>query len=368
MSKIKRIGVLTGGGDCPGLNAVIRAVVKSALNLYGMEVIGIEDGYEGLVYPGKTRALGFDQVRGILPKGGTILGSSNRANPFAMPVEENGKLVAKDFSARVPERMEELGIEALVVIGGDGTLKIAKELKDKYGIKVVGVPKTIDNDLSATDLTFGFDSAVRTATWAIDLLHSTAESHHRVMLIEVMGRDAGWIALHSGMASGVEAILIPEMPYLIEKLVKKIEWRESQGRKFSIVVVAEGARPVGGEMSVLKKPHLPWELPRFGGAAQRVADEIEKLTEKETRVTVLGHLQRGGSPTPFDRNLGSRFGVSAVDLISQGKFGTMVCLRGREIKYVSLEEAVAKKKLVDPESEMVKSARALGINFCSEEE
>ncbi len=368
MSKVKRIGVLTGGGDCPGLNAVIRAVTKCAINNFGMEVVGIEDGYAGLVYPDRTRPLDLKAVRGILPRGGTILGSSNRANPFAMPVEKDGKLVAEDLSEQAVKRLEELKIDALVVIGGDGTLKIAKELKDRYGVKLVGVPKTIDNDLYATDVTFGFDSAVRTATWAIDLLHTTAESHHRVMFIEVMGREAGWIALHSGMASGVEAILIPEMPYVIDKLVKKIEWRESQGRKFSIVVVAEGARPVGGEMSVIKKPTLPWELPRLGGAAQRVASEIEKLTEKETRVTVLGHLQRGGSPTPFDRNLGTRFGVFAVHLLAEGKFGNMVCLRGRNIEYVSLEEAVSRQKLVDPEGEMVRCARAVGINFCSEDE
>jgi len=365
MNQVKRIGVLTGGGDCPGLNAVIRAVVKSAMKNFGMEVIGILDGYEGLVFPGKTIRLGYEEVKGILPKGGTILGSSNRANPFAMQIEKQGKTVTEDRSAEAVKRMAELGVEALIIVGGDGTLKIARELKDKYGLKVVGVPKTIDNDLSATDVTFGFETAVNTATEAVDKLHSTAESHHRVMLVEVMGRDAGWIALHSGMAGGADAILIPEIPYYIDKLVKKIERREKYGSKFSIVVVAEGAKPVGGQESVIEKPDEPWELPRLGGAAQRVADQISRLMKKECRVTVLGHIQRGGTPTPFDRNLGTRFGVAAVNLVGEGKFGRMVCLRGRAIESVRLEEAVGKQKLVDPRGEMVMAARAIGIDFCS---
>jgi phosphofructokinase-like protein len=359
----KRIGVLTGGGDCPGLNAVIRAVVKTAINVYDMEVTGILDGYEGLIYPEKAVALGYDEVKGILPQGGTILGSSNRGNPFAFPEERDGKVVAVDYSDRVAENYHRLGLDGLVVIGGDGTLKLATRFKNTRGLNIVGVPKTIDNDLSATDVTFGFDSAVVTATEAIDKLHSTAESHHRIMFVEVMGRDAGWIALHAGLAGGADAILIPEIPYFIEKLQKKIELRESKGRKFSIVVVAEGARPVGGEMSVVKRP--AFDLPRLGGAAQRVADEIEKLLEKETRVTVLGHIQRGGSPTPFDRNLGTRFGTAAVHLAAEGNYGRMVCLRGREIDSVDMEVAVEKKKYVDPQGEMVQTARALGIDFCS---
>jgi len=365
MGKIKKIGLLTGGGDCPGLNAVIRAVVKSALKNFGMEVIGVLDGYDGLVFPDKTIRLGYEQVKGILPKGGTILGSSNRANPFAMRIEKKGKVVTEDRSKDVVNRCEELGIEALIIVGGDGTLKIAKELKDKYGLKVVGIPKTIDNDLSATDVTFGFDTAVQTATEAVDKLHSTAESHHRVMFVEVMGRNAGWIALHSGMAGGADAILIPEIPYYIDKLVAKIERREKYGSKFSIVVVAEGAKPVGGKESVIEKPDEPWELPRLGGAGQRVADKISRIMKKECRVTVLGHIQRGGSPTPFDRNLGTRFGVAAVNLAGEGKFGKMVCLRGREIESVELDEAVGKQKLVDPKGEMVMAARAIGIDFCS---
>lgn len=364
MAKLKKIGILTGGGDCPGLNAVIRAVTKSALKNFGAEVVGIIDGFEGLVF-NRTVPLGYEAVRGILTKGGTILGSSNRANPFKMTYEKNGKTVTEDLSDQACANYEKHGLDALIVVGGDGTLAIGKELKEKCGLKVVGVPKTIDNDLSATDVTFGFETAVITATEAIDKLHSTAESHHRVMFVEVMGREAGWIALYSGMAGGADAILIPEIPYYTPKLVDKIERREKYGSEFSIVVVAEGAAPVGGKMSIIEKPGQPWALPRLGGAAQRVADEIEKLTKKETRVTVLGHIQRGGTPTPFDRNLASRFGVEAVNLAGRGEFGKMVCLRGREIKSVALEDAVGKKKLVEPHGEMVMAARSLGIDFCS---
>jgi len=364
MSQVKRIGVLTGGGDCPGLNAVIRAVVKTAIKNCGMEVFGIEDGYEGLVFD-RFVPLGYEQVHGILTKGGTMLGSSNRANPFKMTYLKNHEKVTEDLSQQACKNFNDHKLDALVVIGGDGTLKIGKDLQDKCGMKMVGVPKTIDNDLSATDVTFGFETAVITATEAIDKLHTTAESHHRVMLVEVMGRDAGWIALYSGIAGGADAILIPEIPYYIDKLVAKIERREQYGSKFSIVVVAEGAKPVGGDMSVMKQADQAWCLPRLGGAAQRVADEVEKLTGKETRVTVLGHIQRGGIPTPFDRNLASRFGVEAVNLLGKGEFGKMVCLRGRDIKSVKIEEAIGRQKLVDPKGEMVMAARALGIDFCS---
>ncbi len=358
-----KIGVLTGGGDCAGLNAVIRAVVKTAVNVYDMEVIGFCDAYEGLIFPAKRIKLDHDAVRGILPLGGTILGSSNRGNPFSFPVEKDGELVAVDYSDVVAENYNKLGLDGLIVIGGDGTLKIATDFKRKKGLRIVGVPKTIDNDLSCTDVTFGFDSAVVTATEAVDKLHSTAESHHRVMFVEVMGRDAGWIALHAGLAGGADAILIPEIPYSIEKLARKIDLRESRGRKFSIVVVAEGARPVGGDVSIVRSTEF--DLPTLGGAAHRVASEIEKLMKKETRVTVLGHIQRGGTPTPFDRNLGSRFGTAAVNLAAHGDYGRMVGLHGREIKSVQLEEAVAEKKYVDPRGEMVQTARALGIDFCS---
>jgi ATP-dependent phosphofructokinase / diphosphate-dependent phosphofructokinase len=364
MSKVKKIGLITGGGDCPGLNAVIRAVTKTAIHDHNLEVVGILDGYEGLVM-GRKMPLGYAQVKGILPKGGTILGSSNRANPFAMRFEKNGKWEAEDRSQDACNNYAAWGLDALVVVGGDGTLKIAKELKDKYKLNVVGVPKTIDNDIDSTDVTFGFDTAVITATEAVDKLHSTAESHHRVMFVELMGRDVGWISLFSGIAGGADAILIPEIPYHIDKLVKKIERREKNGSKFSIVVVSEGAVPVGGRESVIEHPDEKWELPRLGGSAQRVADQITHLMKKETRVTVLGHVQRGGSPSPYDRTLGSRFGVEAAHLAAEGKFGYMVALRGRNVEPVTLEEAVDKKKMVDPNGELVRAARSLGIDFCS---
>jgi len=362
MSKKKRIGILTGGGDCPGLNAAIRAVVHTAIRHYDLEVIGILDGFAGLVFQ-TTVPLGFPQVSGILTRGGTILGSSTRANPFKMTCEEKGRQVTKDRSQEAFVTYEKLGLGGIIVVGGDGTLTIAKELRDKFGMKVVGVPKTIDNDLSATDVTFGFETAVITASEAIDKLQTTAESHHRVIFVEVMGREAGWIGLYSGMAGGADAILIPEIPYVTKKLAEKIERREKYGMNFSIVVVAEGARPVGGKMSVIEKPDQPWSLPRLGGAAHRVADEIEKMTRKETRVTVLGHIQRGGTPTAFDRNLASRFGVEAVNLIAKGRFGRMVCVHGRDIDTVALEDAVGRQKLVDSKGEMVMAAKALGIEF-----
>ncbi len=364
--KVKTIGVLTGGGDCPGLNPVIRALVKTSINVYGWRVIGFEDGFEGMILPGKHHEMGLPSVRGILHRGGTILGSTNRGNPFSYPVKKRGKLVPIDCSVQVKETYKRLKLDTLVVIGGDGTLKIGYDLSKKHKLQMVGVPKTIDNDLCATDVTFGFDTAVDTATEAIDKLHSTAESHHRVMFVEVMGRDAGWIALYAGMAGGADAILIPEIPYDITQLIAKIRHREHMGRKFSIVVVAEGARPVGGDVSTVRSAFPPFDLVRLGGAAQRVADEVEHLTGKETRVTVLGHLQRGGTPSPFDRILGSRLGTAAANLIAEGKFGRMVSLQGQKITSVSLLDAIGKQKLVNPDGEMVHAARALGVNFCSQ--
>ena len=362
---IKRIGVLTGGGDCPGLNGVIRAVVRTAVEVYRWEAVGFEDGFEGMIMPGKHRPLDVEAVSGILYRGGTILGSTNRGNPFAFPVTKNGKTEPMDCSGNVLDAYRRLGLDCLLVIGGDGTLKIAERLMKERGLKVVGVPKTIDNDLSATDQTFGFDTAVRTATEAIDKLHTTAESHHRIMFVEVMGRDAGWIALMAGMAGGAHAILIPEIPYNITKLIEKIRQREELGHKSSIVVVAEGARPVGGGVSFIRSANPPFDLVRLGGAAQRVADEIERLTGRETRVTVLGHIQRGGTPTSFDRNLATRFGVAAVHAAARGDFGHMVALRGTEIVTVSIAKAVGRQKFVDPQGELVYSARAVGVDFCS---
>ena len=359
--KIKRIGIITGGGDCPGLNAVIRAIVKTGINQYGMEIVGIEDGFSGLIHS-RFRSLSLSDVSGILPRGGTILGTSNRDNPFKYPIVENGEKAYKDMSTQCVNNLKEQGIEAIVVIGGDGSLSIAKELGEK-GVLTVGVPKTIDNDLSATDVTFGFDTALVTATEAIDKLHTTAESHHRVMVLEVMGRYAGWIALQSGIAGGADVILIPEIPFTIQKVAAKIKHRQTEGKKFSIVVVAEGAKPLGGEMVVQKIIADSADPIRLGGIGNQVGQQIEEMTGMETRVTVLGHLQRGGSPTPFDRILATRYGNAAARLVYEGGFGKMVCLKTPFIKSVPLAEAVKEVRKVPTNSEIVQTAKAIGISF-----
>ncbi|MBS4026982.1 MAG: 6-phosphofructokinase [Clostridia bacterium] len=361
IQKIKKIGVLTGGGDCPGLNAVIRAVVKSGIRQHGVEVVGLINGFAGLIH-GEYRMLTEHAVSGILPRGGTILGTTNRDNPFRYAVQEKGETVFQDLSDQAIENMQQLGIEALAIIGGDGTLAIAHQFYQK-GVPVVGIPKTIDNDLSATDVTFGFDTALTTACEAIDKLHTTAESHHRVMVLEVMGRYAGWIALHAGLSGGADVILIPEKPFSIEKVCAKVHERCSQGKKFSIVVVAEGAAFEGGEMVVQRLVQESHDPVRLGGIGQQVANAVEKCAGLETRVTVLGHLQRGGSPTAYDRILGTRFGVMAVNLLAAGQFGQMVALKGTEILAVSLEEAISRLKRVDPEGEMVQTAQSVGISF-----
>ncbi|NSW83014.1 MAG: 6-phosphofructokinase [Syntrophothermus sp.] len=356
-----RIGVITGGGDCPGLNAVVRAVTKSAINLYGWEVIGFEDGFKGLV-ENRYRILDLQAVSGILHRGGTILGTTNRDNPFNFLIEENGQKEFRDMSAVVLENLDRLGIDALVVIGGDGSLNIAYQLHQK-GVKVVGVPKTIDNDLSATDLTFGFHTAVATAMDALDRLHTTAESHHRVMVLEVMGRYAGWIALAAGIAGGADVILIPEIPFKLEKICEKIEERTLTGKKFSIIVVAEGAKPEGGEMVVQKIVPESHDPVRLGGIGNKVGEEIERLTGKETRVTVLGHLQRGGSPNAFDRILSTRYGVAATKALKAGNYGSMVSLQGSVVTTVPLEDAIGELKKVPVDHEMIQVARAVGISF-----
>ena len=358
---VKTIGLLTGGGDCPGLNAVIRAVVKSAMIKYQWTVLGIIDGYDGLIWPEKTRQLTAADISGILPRGGTILGTSNRGNPFAYPIVEDGKTVVKDVSPTLLANIPKLGIDALVAVGGDGTMKIALELS-RRGACVVGVPKTIDNDLSATEQTFGFDTALTTATDAIDKLHTTAESHHRIMIIEVMGRDAGWIALHAGIAGGADVILIPEIPFSEGKIYEKIERRAQAGRHFSIIVVAEGCREIDGR-SLFPCGEERRQTPRPGTVANAIGALIGRKTGRETRVTVLGHVQRGGSPTPFDRVLGSRFGTEAVELIARGEFGRMVCLRCGAIQSTSLDAAVGVLKTVGPNDQLVETARALGISF-----
>lgn len=358
---VKKIGVLTGGGDCPGLNAVLRAVVKTGMDKYGYEVIGFKDGYRGLVL---NRFIKFKEgdVSGILDKGGTILGTSNMDNPFHFRVEKDGCTEIKDMSDRVLENVAMHDIDAMVLIGGDGTLTSARDLARK-GLKVIGVPKTIDNDLSATDLTFGFMTAVETATEAIDKLHSTAESHHRVMILEVMGRYAGWIAIEAGIAGGADVILIPEIPYDIRKVAQKILQRKNAGKGFSIIVVAEGAKTVEGDVVVSKVLKDSPDPVRLGGIGNKLAEDIESLTGIETRVTVLGHLQRGGRPVPFDRILSTRYGVAAVELIRQEKFGMMVSLEGNKIGAVPLETAVEKNKIVDPNGELVSIAKSLGVGF-----
>ena len=357
---MKRIGILTGGGDCPGLNAVIRGVVKGCIIGRGWEVVGVEDGFDGLLDKAKMRELTLDDVRGILPRGGTILGTSNRGNPFSTRVLRDGALVTIDSSATVLENIKKLRLDAVVVIGGDGSLKIALQLQEK-GIPIVAVPKTIDNDLLETDVTFGYNTALETATDALDKLHSTAESHHRAMILEVMGRYAGWIALESGIAGGADVILIPEIPFDISHICEAIEQRRRRGSRFSIVIAAEGAFPKGGNRVVKAGADQKHAVERLGGIGEHVAREIELFLEMDTRVTVLGHLQRGGSPTTFDRCLGSRFGIKAVELIENGDFGRMVCLKGREVKSVPIEKAIKKLKLVDANGEMVQCAEELGI-------
>ncbi len=357
---IRRIGVLTGGGDCPGLNAVIRAVVKTAINEYDWEVLGIEDGFEGLIQPGRVRQLTRADVRDILPRGGTILGTTNRANPFHYEVEVDGEVKVFDVSDDVVRHAQVLGMDALVVIGGDGSLHIAHELMQK-GLKVVGVPKTIDSDLQGTVITFGFDTAVNTAMDALDKLRTTAESHHRVIILEVMGRDAGWIALKAGIAGGADAILIPEIPYDLDVVADKIARRNRGGAKFSIVVAAEGARPVDGK-AVYQAEREIGGARRLGGIGEVLARQLRERCRVEVRVTVLGHLQRGGSPTAFDRLLASRFGTMAVHLIAQGKLGHMVALQDECIIAVPIAEAVAQQKFVPLDSDILLTA--FGLDVC----
>jgi ATP-dependent phosphofructokinase / diphosphate-dependent phosphofructokinase len=355
----KRIGILTGGGDCPGLNAVIRGVVKAASGR-GWDVIGIEDGFDGFLHPEKCRPLCLEDVRGILPRGGTILGTTNRGNPFSFPIVREGKVELVDVSDEVVSRIERLGISGLVVVGGDGSLKIALDLMAK-GIPIVGVPKTIDNDLLETDVTFGYNTALQTATDALDRLHSTAESHHRVMVLEVMGRYAGWIALESGIAGGADVILIPEIPYDLEKVCAAIVERGKRGRRFSVIVAAEGAYPKGGNRVVREAAGGRSVVERLGGVGEMLSRELGSFLEMDIRATVLGHLQRGGTPSTFDRCLGSRFGVKAVELIEGGAFGQMACLKGRQITSVAIEDAIRSLNLIDPAGEMVQHAEALGI-------
>ena len=356
-----RIAVNTGGGDAPGLNAVIRAVVLAAHNR-GWQVYGIQRGYEGLLSFNGVERLGPDEVRGITHLGGTILGTTNRGNPFRYVITDpDGTKREVDRSAELISAFQASGLDGLVAIGGDGSMQIAWELS-KRGLPVVCVPKTIDNDVECTQQTFGFDTAVSTATDAIDKLHSTAESHERVMVVEVMGRDAGWIALHSGVSGSADVILIPEIPFDIEKVCAQIRERDARGRRFSIVVVAEGAKPIGGEVSLIERRGAG-TVDRLGGIGSRIAQGIAERVQKEVRTMVLGHLQRGGSPTTFDRLLGLRFGAAAVRAVADGAFGTMVGLAGDQIVRIPLADAVGRQKLVPLDSDVVVTARELGISL-----
>lgn len=355
--QLRCVGILTGGGDCPGLNAVIRSVAKPAISYFNAKVIGILDGFEGLV-EGRMRVLSALDVSGIVNIGGTILGTSNKGDPFRYPVQSGDAVTIMDCSRRAKENYTNWGLDALVAIGGDGTMHIAQKFS-KMGMNVIGVPKTIDNDLEATDVTFGYDSALSVATEAIDRLQTTASAHHRVIVVEVMGRYAGWIALGAGIAGGADVILIPEIPFRWQSIFDHLI-RRSVGARFSIVCVAEGARPVGGSIVVQEKDAKRTDPIRLGGIGNFVATKITEETGLETRVTVLGHLQRGGSPTGFDRVLATRFGAVALEAAYQGNFGCMVALKGRDVTTVPLKDAIRRQRLVPPDSQLILSAWSVG--------
>jgi 6-phosphofructokinase 1 len=357
----KRIGIMTGGGDCPGLNAVIRAVTRTAILQYGMEVVGIQDGFLGLLQ-NRLRPLSGEDVAGILTQGGTILGTSNRTDPFHFADPSVRGQKPEDLSLTLIRNFEANQLDVLLCAGGDGTLAAAARLARK-GLPVIGLPKTIDNDLVGTDVSFGFDTAVANATEAIDKIHSTAQSHHRIMVVETMGRYAGWLALMSGLASGGDVILIPEIPFHLDRIVRQVKRRTRLGHRFSIIVVAEGARAAGRGFVIRKKVQGSPDPVRLGGIGNWLTDRIEKETGIESRVSVLGHLQRGGSPTAFDRNFATRLGVFAVGLAAQKRFGRMAALKGNRITTVSLESVGGKIRNVPPDSPWIKSARAIGIGF-----
>ena len=361
MGKVTRIAILTGGGDCPGINAVIRATTKKAILEYGIEVIGIKDGYEGIIN-NQYRKLDYDDVSGILTSGGTILGTSNTANPYRYPVRKGNQLAFEDMSETTLKNVEKLNIDCLVCIGGDGTLDIAHRLS-RNGVPIVGIPKTIDNDLRGTDIAFGFDSAVYIATEGIDRVHTTAQSHHRVMIVEVMGRNAGWIALHSGIGGGGDIILLPEIPYDIDIVVEKVKERNKRGKRFSIAVVAEGAKPKGGDIVIQRIVKESSDPIRLGGIGFILGAQIEERTGIETRTVVMGHLLRGGSPTPFDRVLATRLGTKAVDMIKNKQFGYMVGVKGSSLVKVPLEDVATGPRTVPLNDPLIQAARAVGTCF-----
>jgi 6-phosphofructokinase 1 len=361
VQRIRSIAVMTGGGDCPGLNAVIRAVVKTAINRYGLEVWGVQDGYLGLI-ENRMGRLDFNDVSNILTVGGTILGTSNVANPFRFAIQTGPRMQYKDVSKDCIRALEERGIDALICIGGDGTMATAAQFAQK-GLTVMGVPKTIDNDLYGTDVTFGFDTAVTTATEAIDKVHTTASSHHRVMIVEVMGRYAGWIALHAGVAGGADVILIPEIPYNPGKICEYVLERSRRGKRFSIVVAAEGARAKDGQMVVSKRVAGSPDPIRLGGIGPRLAEEIAACTGLECRAVILGHVQRGGTPTPYDRTLATNFGHTAIELLMKGCKNHLVVLKNGRFSSIPLRQVAGRIKTVPRNYPLVQAALAVGTSF-----
>ena len=360
---IARIGVLTGGGDCPGLNAVIRAVTKAAIIEHGWEVYGIEDGLLGLIR-NRMRVLTLKDASNILTQGGTILGTSNKANAsrFSVGTDADGKPVYKDVTNRIVEHVQERGLDALVCIGGDGTMSGAVELV-RRGIRCMGVPKTIDNDLMHSEVTFGFHTAVATATEALDRIHTTASSHHRVMLVEMMGRYAGWLTLYSGAASGADVILIPEIPYDVDVVCEYCANRSRHGKAFTIIAVAEGAKPVGGEVVVDRVVRDSPDPIRLGGVSEVLCEQIAERTRLECRATILGHVQRGGTPVPYDRVLGTELGYAAVGLLRQGRFNEVVVVQQGRITHVPIEDVANQQRLVPPDHALIRACRAVGVCF-----
>lgn len=360
--KIKRIAVMTGGGDCPGLNAVIRAVTKTAQTKYNLEVIGIEDGYLGIIEDRK-RVLSYEDVSNILTVGGTILGSCNHANPSNYPVmTKSGKVRYRDISDKCIETLKSWGVDALICIGGDGTMASAARFA-KLGIPVMGVPKTIDNDLPATDFTFGFDTAVTTAAEAIDKVHTTAGSHHRVLIVEIMGRYAGWLTLYAGVASGSDIILIPEIPFELEKIRQAVIKRSKKGKRYSIIAVAEGAKPKGGKMTVAKTIATSPDPIRLGGIANMLAEQLPDGLNIDCRAVVLGHVQRGGTPTPHDRNLATLYGHTAIELLMKGTKNHLVVMKDGKLSSVPLSRIAGKIKTVPKNHPLIRAAKAVGTSF-----
>ena len=363
-TKIRRIGVLTGGGDCPGLNAVIRAVVKTGTFRYGLECVGIEDGYLGLI-ENRMHVMDPAEVSGILTVGGTILGASNKANPVEYAIWKDGKWTVRDVTEEVVATYHNWKLDAMIVIGGDGTMAGAAHLIER-GLSIVGVPKTIDNDLAGTEATFGHDTAVNTATEALDKIHTTASSHHRVMVVELMGRYAGWLSLRAGLASGADVILIPEIPFELDVVAGKCLERSRVGKRFTIVVAGEGAYPAGGEMIVDRVDETSPDPIRLGGVAKFVAQEIEERTHLESRSIVLGHVQRGGTPSAHDRVLATTLAHRAVELVMAGEFGQLVVVQHGRIGSVLISSIAGKIRTVDPDDPLIVAARAIGTCFGDE--